>query len=55
MNFVRRAEGETGEETCFCDHLHPSLTELPKEAKVKMRTESSSPARVIEAPAKIKG
>jgi len=22
MNFVRRAEGETGEETCFCDHLH---------------------------------
>jgi len=23
--FVRRAEGETGEETCFFDLLHPSL------------------------------
>ena len=23
MNFVRRAEGETGEEICFCDHLRP--------------------------------
>jgi len=25
MNFVRRAEGEMEEETCFCDHLHPAL------------------------------
>jgi len=28
--------------------LSPSLTELPEEAKVKMRTKSSSPARVID-------
>jgi len=32
--------------------LSPSLTELPKEAKVKMRTKSSSPALVNEQEAK---